>query len=132
MQTITKVIQSAPFIHGYTQIDPSGFREIAMSLKLKEVEKGKSIQNYGDSSRRIYILLDGSVSIFVKNKTIPDWEWAIDVYNALKKWKKNVFDKKVRMAMRLQFEQKNIQFELELNRRIRLRFKRLKVFKEPA
>ena len=54
------------------------------------------------------------------------------MYNALKKWKKTVFDKKVRSAMRGHFEQEKIQFELELNRRIRLRFKRQKMYKEPA
>lgn len=59
------------------------------------------MQNYGDKEKRIFILLDGKVSIFEKNSKITDWEWAIDVYNALKIWKKNVFDKKVRVTMRL-------------------------------
>ena len=115
MQVITEMIEATPFIHAYTQIDAGGYREISNHLKFKSISEGQNVQIYGDTEKRIYILLNGSVNIFGKNDMIMDWEWAIDVYNALRQWKTNVFDKKVRMNMRQQFEQKKIQFELQLN-----------------
>ena len=61
-----------------------------------------------------------------------DWSWAINIYNSLKKWKKEMFDKKVKATMRQHFEQHKIEFELELNRRLRYRLRRLKVYREPS
>ena len=79
----------------------------------------------------MFILLEGQVASFVSNfSQVNNWNWAIDIYNSLRKWKKNIFDKKIRVIMRQQFEQEKIKFELDLNRRIRARFRRLKSFKD--
>ena len=96
------------------------------------MEPGQHIQEYGDSDKKLYILLNGAVSVFERNDGIINWEWAIDVYNSLRKWKKNVFDKKVKTSMRLSFEQDKIEFELELNRRIRHFQKSIKMNRKPT
>lgn len=94
------------------------------------MEAGSCVQNLCDCDNRVYIVVRGCLSIFIKNEQISDWDWAMDVYNSLKKWKKEVFDLKIKTAMRQHFEQFRIKFDMELNRRIRLRFKRQKSFKE--
>lgn len=42
------------------------------------------------------MIIDGSVSQIVRNSAIDDWEWAHSNFEALKAWKSDVFDKKVR------------------------------------
>lgn len=65
------------------------------------------------------MIIDGTVSIQIKNNIIERWEWANTIFKSLKKWKTFEFDKKVEKAMKVQFN--NHQFEVEkiLNRKIR-------------
>lgn len=62
--------------------------------------------NYGENvsnSDKFYIILDGKVSVLVKNPLIDEWEWAMSVYKALSLWKEKEFDKRVSRAMELYY-----------------------------
>ena len=60
-----------------------------------ELDAGETIMDVGDQADNFYIILNGTVSVQIRNEIIDNWEWAHCVYTALKKWKREDFDKKL-------------------------------------
>lgn len=58
---------------------------------------------YGDIADRFFIIVDGTVSVQIRNDLIEKWHWANNIYKSLKTWKRKEFDKKVEKAMKVQF-----------------------------
>ena len=66
------------------------------------------------------------MAIYKKNDEIEDWKWAINTYNALRDWKLTEFDKKIKNPMLKEYQNYKMQINLELNKRIRERYNKLK------
>ena len=74
------------------------FREIATHLEFKEVNEFQNVINYSDEPETYYMLLNGIVSLRIKNPQIKKWDFAWKEYQKLKKWKKEKFDPRVEKA----------------------------------
>ena len=68
---------------------------MALNLTYAEYEDGEVIYHEGDEPKNVYMILKGSVANSQKNPRIDSWDWAYSNYEALMKWKKNEFDRKV-------------------------------------
>lgn len=52
--------------------------------------------------REGHIVIKGRVGLMERNAEIGNWEWASNVYQSLRKWKREEFDKKVQAAMQIE------------------------------
>ena len=59
-------------------------RDIAMYMNYKDLEAGSTIMDYGDKAECFYIILEGTVSVQIRNEIIETWDWAHNVYQHLK------------------------------------------------
>lgn len=83
------------FFKEHTLITENDLRDIAMVMTYQEVEAGSAIMSIGERAESFYIILDGTVTVQIRNEIIDSWDWAHGVYTALKNWKAEEFDKKV-------------------------------------
>lgn len=92
---IIDMLNKIKFFQNHKSITPVDLREIAQYMNYQELDAGSSIMEVGDKAENFYIILSGTVSVQIRNEIIESWDWARSVYNALKKWKKEEFDKRV-------------------------------------
>ena len=52
----------------------------------------------GQEDYCFYLILFGRTNELVKNPAINNWDWAMTVYQALQRWKKQEFDPKAEAA----------------------------------
>lgn len=74
-------------------------RDIAMYMSYLEVPVGSTLMEVGEKAENFYIILDGTVTVLIRNEIIDQWDWAHSVYLGLKKWKKEEFDKRIEQKM---------------------------------
>ena len=84
MKLLVKLLQSTPFIFEYQQIDLRGLKQLAQCLRFTEVASGQIVEQFDLKRKRLFVLIAGEVSKFVKNQEIGSWNQAFQVYHQLK------------------------------------------------
>ena len=103
LDLLMEVLREIEFFRSKPELTYGDLRELAQTFSYEVAEADQTLFKEGDPAEKFYLILEGSVSVVIKNQIIDQWEWARTVYTALKKWKENEFDTRVETAMRLHF-----------------------------
>ena len=93
------------------ELSEEDLQELTQALSYRDVEADTEIYRYGDEPRYFFMVVKGQVSRQVRNPGIPDWDWAMSIYQGLLEWKEREFDYKVQQKMLL--EQKNLMLNMD-------------------
>lgn len=107
IEVIVNLIKGIDFFRTQKMLSYSELRDLAQSLTFEEVPKDTSLILCGEkvtNQDKFYVILQGTVSVLIRNEIVDQWDWAMSAYNALKDWKEKEFDKKVAKAMKAHFE----------------------------
>lgn len=80
---------------------PEDFTLMSRFLKFDEYNQDELIHDDMEEMSKFYIILRGKITTFKRNPDIHNWEWAKDLQESLKNWKKSEFDVKVKKQMHL-------------------------------
>lgn len=94
------------------------YKDLANAMKIRDYDKGEVIYSYNSEPKQLYIVLNGSVGLSVKNRRIDQWAWARNIYEQLLEWKEKEFDKKVKTIMHLELVK--IKLRADTNQLMRL------------
>ena len=99
LNQIQELLWKIKIFREHPLITPTDLRDLALAMTYQELEAGSSVMNIGDRAECFYIILDGTVTVQIRNEIIDSWDWAHSVYEALKAWKAEEFDKRVEQHM---------------------------------
>ena len=81
-------------------LEDSHFAILSDYLTISEFEQDQEIYQMNDERKNFYILIRGKVKLTKKSdEGTTNWQWALDAYQSLIKWKEQEFDRKVDEAM---------------------------------
>ena len=67
------LIKDISFFKERAQLKISDIRELAACFKFEEVNEGQDVIKYGDVGENFYLILQGIVSVQIKNEAITNW-----------------------------------------------------------
>ena len=84
-----------PFLKNLA-FDHSERQELANLFRVETFQGMQTVMNVDDYGDKFYIIIQGVISIKIKNKNILERRFKQREYDNLKKWKAEVFDPKVK------------------------------------
>ena len=84
---LVQLIKDYGFLKNRGDLSQSDYRDIAMNLQFKEVNEFQNAIDFGAQPETFLMLLNGIVSIKIKNQEIKKWDFAWKEYQKLLKWK---------------------------------------------
>ena len=58
-------------------------RDIAMYMSYLEVPVGETLVEVGERAENFHIILDGTVTVLIRNEIIDQWDWAMELYKLI-------------------------------------------------
>ena len=95
LQIIEPLIKETQFMQNRKEMTQADFNELCRSLCFLELDEFENVFEYGEIGDTFYIIIQGVVSIQLRNNNIKNWAYARKQYNKLLKWKELEFDPRV-------------------------------------
>lgn len=111
------MLQKIKFFKNHEKLTPVDLKEIAIVITYQEFEPGSTVMQVGEVADSFYVILDGTVSVQIRNEIIENWDWAHSAYKALQSWKTEAFDKKVEKHMAMLKKKEELKQESAFERK---------------
>lgn len=121
IEAVINLIKDVDFFRTKKMLSYGELRDLAQSLTFEQAPAGTDLILCGEkvtNKDKFYVILQGTVSVLIRNEVVDQWEWAMSVFNALKDWKEKEFDKKVAKAMRTHYERFKRDTEAQIDKTI--------------
>ena len=68
LDELVRLIKDISFFKDRSSLKTQDIRELAACFKFKEVNEGNNVINYGDIGENFYLIIQGIVSVLIKNE----------------------------------------------------------------
>lgn len=92
MRLLKKQLLSQKQLKHVDQLSEEDFLELSHILAVKTFKRDTDIYRFDDVPTSFYIIIYGRIQRIGPNPSIPDWNWAKDMLEALKEWKRIEID----------------------------------------